>query len=399
MRISVCAAALVAVAVAVAGCSGGTGVVSGSPAGAPGSSAGGANTASTATTPGAPTVSNTAATGSAGAAPSGQVWYTSRDGRTHQKLAIPPVTHVVSAYPDALALTASGEVWTIGPSNASAVRLDLSGVRQLSTHQDTGNPDPWYALRANGTVAVGTGDAAHPFNDVTLPFTDITEIAASDGLWVLRSDGTVWYMTIDFETVSDSGKPVSTGYAGDTYGVPRGVKSAPVQGLADVTHLWNGAHTQPPIAETKDGRLVALDRSGANDQPAALALAAPGAPVVQMCDADATWVALDAKGQLWYWPAGTDHNSDSSRYKMLAEGPPQRLVGPTASGRIIVDDGMVYSADGTVWQFESSDSGSVSVHQVTDSSTGKPMLLSYPGHQRLLATTGGRGRATLTVVG
>lgn len=273
-----------------------------------------------------------------------------------------------------VALTADGEVWTIGWADGTAAALGLSGIVQLTDNEDTGAPDPWYGLRSDGTIVQGTGDAAHPFNEITLPYTDITQIAASRGLWALRSDGTVWSIRIDFQD-PDSDTAEATSEGADPM-VPSKVRAVPVQGVTDATHLWNGHHRDFPIVQTSDGRLFSLDPNGDSTDAAPIAtrIAAPTATLVDLQDPGGTWVGLDDTGQLWFWPAGITDDA-------LDPGAPEPLVGPTpVDGRIAIGMDLVFGADRTMWQL-ASDSGPVSVQNVTDSIGAQ---LPLPGSGQVL---------------
>lgn len=350
--------------------------------------------ANTATTPAPASATGQTAEGSSGvAAPSGKVWIDTEKGSTLVP-GLPEMTSLLrlsSSGAGVLGLGADGQVWAImmdRPTGTAAVsKVGLSGIRKISVSGETGDPT-WYAVGIDGKVTQGWGDtegkgtAPSVTGSLSLPFSDVVDVATERGPWLLRSDGTVWLVSIPEDGHS------GTSTAGPGGPSPQGAQAIPVQGLTGVTHLWSGVGQDRPIAETKDGKLVELDRQS-SQAPTATAIQGPEAPVAQLVAMNDTWVALDSQHHLWFWEAGADDNHQS-----LAGRTPKQLVGPTAPDPLVTDGESLYAADNSVWGLaKDSNSDAITVKSLAGPPTDPTIA-----RQHLLAVVRAGAGSSLAIV-
>lgn len=294
------------------------------------------------------------ASGSAGQSRSvdterGAVWYifNQTEGRKisvqgAKKVSVPHLGGLVWLDHTGAGLADGGAVWTIDTDadEIKGVKTKATGVVQLTVvwdcelSSDTSGPC-WYGLTGAGRVVKGDPATPDKIRAVDLPFADISAIAGSTGLWVLRADGTVW--------AADS----------IVSGADTQILKAPVavQGLVDVTHIWGGARGTA-VAQTSKGSLFEL-RSDDDFSPRAQPIAAP--PSAEITEMISGGIALDGDGNVWIWPG----NGPS-----LTDRAPQRLVGPRKVTHIFQSD-YLFGADHSFWYLNSDESGAIAPDDVT----------------------------------
>jgi hypothetical protein len=250
-------------------------------------------------------------------------------------------------------------VWVTGMDGYdSAFRLvPMTGVKAITGGSYT------FALKPDGHVAVwsrpladgwGVLEQRSPAADIGVDSHDITQLAGTETVYALRSDGTMWAMGDN-----DFGE-FGNGSHGDgfwSWGEGTVVPPTGKVSLQDVVRV--GAANQIGYAVTSDGAVWAWGRGNlgqlgngdAHRDSSEVPVRVSGlSDVRSIAGGNRTSYAVDASGALWRW--GNYYNGGPGGVIDLT---PQRVDGACATGVAVVASemgGWEQCADGTVWQLD-----------------------------------------------